>query len=132
MLDCRSSLSETFWCNEDFFAACCAAIALAKRGLNVHRCFIGESPGGAGQSLYSSHLNAAEPVPQPRNEDEMREQLEQFAHCCMIAAQEAPKPTVRSNKTLSNKMVSADDLAAQTAIWLCHPPDPPSKGSVRV
>ena len=70
--------------------------------------------------------------PQPRNEDEMREQLEQFAHCCMIAAQEAPKPTVRSNKALSNKMVSADDLAAQTAVWLCHPPDPPSKGSVRV
>ena len=89
---------ETFWCNEDFFTACCAAIALAKRGLNIDRCFIGESAGGTGQSLYSSHLNAVYSQNHAfvdsnlfHNEDEMRKQLEQFAHCCMITAQEAPE-----------------------------------------
>ena len=52
---------ETFWCNEDFFTACCAAIALAKRGVNIDRCFIGESPSGTGQSLYSSHFTLQQP-----------------------------------------------------------------------
>ena len=113
-------LSETFWCNEDFFAACCAAIALAKRGLNVDRCFIGESPGGTGQSLYSSHLHAVyghnHAFVDPNlfhNEDEMRKQLEQFAHCCMITAQEAPETARAFQQDLFKKMVSADDLAAR-------------------
>ena len=35
-----------------------AALALAKRGLNVDRWFIGISPGGVGQSLYTAHLDA--------------------------------------------------------------------------
>ena len=113
-------LSETFWRNEDFFAACCAAIALAKRGLNVDRCFIGESPGGTGQSLYSSHLHAVyghnHAFVDPNlfhNEDEMRKQLEQFAHCCMITAQEAPETARAFQQDLFKKMVSADDLAAR-------------------
>ena len=40
------------------FAVRQAAIALAKRGENLDRCFIGVSPGGVGQSLYSLHLQA--------------------------------------------------------------------------
>ena len=111
---------ETFWCNEDFFTACCAAIALAKRGLNIDRCFIGESPGGTGQSLYSSHLNAVYSQNHAfvdsnlfHNEDEMRKQLEQFAHCCMITAQEAPETNRTFQQDLFKKMVSADDLAAR-------------------
>ena len=35
-----------------------AAQALAKRLENIDRCFIGVSPGGVGQSLYSAHLEA--------------------------------------------------------------------------
>ena len=42
---------QTFWCNMDVFRCFQAAIAIAKRGLNVDRCFIGISPGGVGQSL---------------------------------------------------------------------------------
>jgi hypothetical protein len=49
---------QTFWCNHDVFLCCCAAQALAKRGENIVRCFIGISPGGVGQSLYSAHLAA--------------------------------------------------------------------------
>lgn len=49
--------AHTFWANKDVFLCCQAALALAKRGLNIDRCFIGESPGGVGQSLYSLHLD---------------------------------------------------------------------------
>ena len=48
---------QTFWANRNVFLCCQAAQALAKRGLNVDRCFIGISPGGVGQSLYSLHLS---------------------------------------------------------------------------
>ena len=37
---------------KDVFLCCQAALALAKRGFNVDRCFMGESPGGVGQSLF--------------------------------------------------------------------------------
>jgi len=37
--------AQTFWCNCDVFLCCQAAQALAKRGENVDRCFIGVSPG---------------------------------------------------------------------------------------
>ena len=35
-----------------------AALALAKRGENIDRLFIGISPGGVGQSLYTANLAA--------------------------------------------------------------------------
>ncbi len=47
----------TFWCNIAVFECCQAALALTKRG-EITRCFIGRSPGGAGQSLYCLHLDA--------------------------------------------------------------------------
>ena len=50
--------SQTFWGNAAAFKCGQAAQALAKRGLNVVRLFIGLSAGGVGQSLYSAHLQA--------------------------------------------------------------------------
>jgi hypothetical protein len=50
--------SQTFWSNVVVFKCFQSAIALAMRGENIDRCFIGVSPGGVGQSLYSSHLAA--------------------------------------------------------------------------
>ena len=62
MAQTKERLSEfykqTFWANLAVFKCCHAALALAKRGENVTRCFIGRSPGGVGQSLYSAHLDA--------------------------------------------------------------------------
>ena len=76
-------LSQTFWLNDRLYKANMAAIALAKRGENVDRCFIGESPGGTGQSLFSSHLAAVYGHNHAfidtnlfHNEEEMRKQLE--------------------------------------------------------
>ena len=89
---------QTFWCNEDFYACCLAAQALAKRGGNVDRCFIGVSAGGTGQSLYSSHLAAIyrhnHAFIDPNlwhNEDDLRKQLESFAGAFIITAQEKPE-----------------------------------------
>ena len=81
-------------CNEQFYTCCLAAIALAKRGENVDRCFIGESSGGTGQSLYSNHLaavyghNHSFIDPNWHNEDELRKQLESFAHCFIVSFKE--------------------------------------------
>jgi len=44
-------LAQTFWANDAVFNCFMAAQALAKRGENIDRLFIGISPGGTGQSL---------------------------------------------------------------------------------
>ena len=48
----RLFYERTFWCNMDVFRCFQSATAIAKRGFNVDRCFIGISPGGVGQSLH--------------------------------------------------------------------------------
>lgn len=85
--------------------------ALAKRGDNVTRCFIGCGPGGVGQSLYSSHLNAVykhnHSFFDPNiwfNEEEMRKQIEQFAGCFILTGQEAPD-SKRGFKELAGLML---------------------------
>ena len=112
--------TQTFWSNDAFFQCCQAAIALAKRGENIDRCFIGESGGGAGQGLYSSHIDAVykhnHAFIDPNlwhNEDELRKQLEQFSSACIITAQEKPESNRSFREDLYKKMVSADDLAAR-------------------
>ena len=105
---------QTFWCNIDFYKCNMAAIALAKRGRNIDRCFIGESPGGTGQSLYSAHLAAVyghnHAYVDPNlfhNEEEMRKQLEQFARCFIITCQEAPE----SGKAFQQDLYQKDDVS---------------------
>ena len=95
-------VKETFWCNQEYYKATLAAIALAKRGENIDRCFIGESAGGTGQSLFSSHLAAVyghnHAFVDPNlfhNEEEMRKQLEQFA----LQRKRLQKHTGISNRT---------------------------------
>ena len=111
---------QTFWCNENFLQASMAALALAERGENIDRCFIGESPGGTGQSMYSSHLAAVYGRNHAfidsnlfHNEDEMRKQLESFARCFILTAQETPETNRAFQQDLFKKLVSADDLAAR-------------------
>ncbi|CAE7561822.1 unnamed protein product [Symbiodinium sp. CCMP2592] len=113
-------LKETFWSNQEYYKATLAAIALAKRGENIDRCFIGESSGGTGQSLFSSHLAAVyghnHAFIDPNlfhNEEEMRKQLEQFTHCWIITAQEAPETHRHFQQDLYKKFMSADDLAGR-------------------
>ena len=111
---------QTFWCNEDFFDCCRAALALAKRGENIDRCFIGESGGGTGQGLYSNHLAAVHKHNHAfidpnlwHNEDELRKQLEMFSGAWILTAQEKPDSHKKFREDLYKKLVSADDLAAR-------------------
>ena len=108
---------QTFWCNLNVFRCFQSAIALAKRGLNIDRCFIGISPGGVGQSLYSLHL--AEMYKQnhaffdPRVwvlDEELRKQVESFANCFILTGQEAPESNKKIQTDLYKKFISGDGI----------------------
>jgi hypothetical protein len=112
--------SETFWCNIEVFRCCQAAQALAKRSQNIDRCFIGVSPGGVGQSLYTAHLAALyghnHAYFDPNvwyQDDELRKQVEQFAGCIIITGQEAPETAKRMREDLFKKTMSADGIAGR-------------------
>ena len=109
--------SQTFWCNVDVFRCCQAAIAIAKRGLNVDRCFIGISPGGVGQSLYSLHLSEMykhNHVYFDPNiwylDEELRKQVETFARAFIMTGQEAPESSKKLHIDLYKKTISADGI----------------------
>ena len=107
----------TFWCNLDVFQCFQAAIAIAKRGLNVDRCFIGISPGGVGQSLYSLHLsemykhNHSYFDPNIWHlDEELRKQVEAFAKCFILTGQEAPETSRKMHIDLYKKTISGDGI----------------------
>ena len=109
--------SQTFWCNVDLFRCCQAALAIAKRGLNVDRCFIGISPGGVGQSLYSLHLSEMykhNHVYFDPNiwylDEELRKQVETFARAFIMTGQEAPESSKKLHIDLYKKTISADGI----------------------
>ena len=111
---------QTFWANNDVFQCNMAAMALAKRGFNVDRCFIGESPGGVGQSLFSLHIDAMlgpnHGYFDPNvwyNEDELRKQVESFARCIVVTGQEAPESHKRLHLDLFKKTMSGDGIAGR-------------------
>ncbi|CAE7445428.1 unnamed protein product [Symbiodinium sp. CCMP2592] len=108
---------QTFWCNLDVFKCFQAATAIAKRGYNVDRCFIGISPGGVGQSLYSLHLS--EMYKQNHTffdpniwhlDEELRKQVETFARCFIMTGQEAPETSKKLHIDLYKKTISADGI----------------------
>ena len=108
---------QTFWCNFQVFQCFQAAIALAKRGLNIDRCFIGISPGGVGQSLYSLHLSEMYKHNHSffdpniwHLDEELRKQVESFAKCFIITGQEAPESSKKLHIDLFKKTMSADGI----------------------
>lgn len=111
---------QTFWANLKFFRCCQAAQALAKRGLNVDRLFGGISPGGTGQSLFSTHLDAMYPglhrFFDPSiwyHDDEIRKQIEEFVGFPIMTAQETPETKQRMREDLFKKMLSGDGIAGR-------------------
>ena len=112
--------AQTFWANQAIFLCNQAALALAKRGVNVDRCFIGKSPGGVGQSLFSLHLASMlghnHGFFDPNvwfNEDELRKQVESYARCIVITGQEAPESHKKLHLDLFKKTVSGDGIAGR-------------------
>eukprot|EP00438_Fugacium_kawagutii_P027022 Skav232520 [mRNA] locus=scaffold1096:926666:934699:- [translate_table: standard] len=111
---------QTFWANNEVFLCHMAALALAKRGFNVDRCFIGISPGGVGQSLFSFHLDVMlahnHGYFDPNvwyNEDELRKQVESFARCLVVTGQEAPESHKKMHMDLFKKTMSGDGIAGR-------------------
>jgi hypothetical protein len=48
----------TFWASFDAYEVCMAALALAKRGMNIESMFLLWGSGGVGLSLLTTHLEA--------------------------------------------------------------------------
>lgn len=112
--------SQSFWLNVTVFKCFQAAQALAKRGDNLDRCFIGISPGGVGQSIYSAHLDAVygqlHSYFDPNvfyHEDELRKQIETFAGSIILTGQEAPETHKRLREDLYKKAMSADGISGR-------------------
>ena len=111
---------QTFWGNLAVFKCGQAAQALAKRGINVVRLFIGLSNGGVGQSLYSAHLRAMYghnfAYFDPNiwyHDEEMRKQVEQLNGCCILTGQETPATSRKLREDLYKKFASGDGIAGR-------------------
>ena len=111
---------QTFWGNLPVFKCGQAAQALAKRGINVVRLFIGLSSGGVGQSLYSAHLQAMYghnfAFFDPNiwyHDEEMRKQVEQLNGCCILTGQETPATGRKLREDLYKKFASGDGIAGR-------------------
>jgi len=112
--------AKTFFANKPVFICNQAAIGMAKRGKNVDRCFIGQSPGGVGQSLYSFHLDAIfgrlHAFFDPNiwyDDNELRKQIEQWEGCIVLTGQEAPETNKKMREDLFKKTMSGDSLAGR-------------------
>ncbi len=115
--DTRRFIAQTFWANVKVYKCMQAAQALAKRGENIDRAFIGISPGGVGQSLYTAwlaaqygHLHAYVDPNIFFHDDELRKQVEQFVGCIILTGQEAPECGKRFREDLYKKTMSADGV----------------------
>jgi len=116
----RRFIAQTFWCNVDVYRCMLAAQAIAKRGENIDRIFIGVSPGGTGQSLYSHFLASMygplhyyfDPTVWFRDE-ELRRQVEQYTGAIILTGQEAPETDMRLREDLYKKFMSADGIAGR-------------------
>ena len=93
------------------------AQALAKRGLNIDRCFIGISPGGVGQSLYSMLLaqvyKSSHAYFDPNMwylDEELRKQVESFVGCIILTGQECPETNKKLREDLYKKTMSGDGV----------------------
>ena len=108
---------QTFWCNLNVFKCFQAATAIAKRGFNVDRCFVGVSPGGVGQSLYSLHLSETYKHNHSffdpniwHLDEELRKQVGSFAKCFILTGQEAPETNKKLHIDLYKKTISGDGI----------------------
>jgi len=120
MEDVQVFYKQFFWCNNTVWKCCCAALALAKRGENIDRLFIGISPGGVGQSLHSLLLHAMHEGSaaffDPNvwyNDEELRKQVEQWSGCFLLTGQESPENTRRMREDLFKKTMSGDAVAGR-------------------
>ena len=117
----RKYYQESFWTNFRVFKCLLAAQALAKRGLNVDRLFIGLSPGGVGQSLYTSHLAAiygkGNHVYYDPNiwclEEELRKQAEHLSCGMILTGQETPTGARGIREDLYKRFITSEPVAAR-------------------
>ena len=110
----------SFWRIPEVFECIQAAQALCKRGINVDRLFIGMSPGGVGQSVFSAHLAAIyghnHHYYDPNvwcNDDEMRKQVEGIAGAVVFTGQEAPDNARHLKEDLFKRFITGEGITGR-------------------
>jgi hypothetical protein len=118
----RTFYEQSFWGNFHAVDACFAALALAKRGINVDPVFFMWGPGGVGLSLTTAHLHACLG---PRNhrffdpqafylDEEMRKQVEQLRGGTVFTAQERPEGMSKNFRLdIFKKLATGEGLFAR-------------------
>ena len=110
---------QTFWANAAAYRVCAAALALAKRGLNVDQLFFFWGAGGVGLSLTTAHLDAMLGHSNHKYfdpqvfylDEEMRKTVESLKGTIVLTAQEKPEGLRRSfREDLFKKLASADGI----------------------
>ena len=110
---------QTYWANAAAFKCCQAAIALAKRGMNVDQVFFFWGSGGVGLSLTTSLLSNMLGSNLHRYfdpqvfymDEEMRKQVESLVGSIVMTAQEKPEGMNKSfREDLFKKMATADGI----------------------
>lgn len=115
----RRFYMQTYWANQDAQPVCMAALALAKRGVNVDTVFLYWGPGGVGLSLTTTHLSAMlgsnnHKLFDPQVfyiDEELRKQVELLVGAVVYTAQERPEGVNRGfREDLFKKWASADGI----------------------
>ncbi|CAK0866236.1 unnamed protein product [Prorocentrum cordatum] len=110
---------QTYWANAAAFQCCQAAIALAKRGMNIDQVFFFWGSDGVGLSLTTpllsnmlgSNLHRYFDPQVFYMDDEMREQVESLVGSIATTAQEKPEGINKSfREDLFKKMATADGI----------------------
>ena len=110
---------QTFWANAAAHKVCMAALALAKRGLNVDQLFFFWGAGGVGLSLTTAHLDAMLGHSNHKYfdpqvfylDEEMRKTVESLKGTIVLTAQEKPEGLRKSfREDLFKKLASADGI----------------------
>ncbi|CAK0861021.1 unnamed protein product [Prorocentrum cordatum] len=110
---------QTFWANAAAHKVCMAALALAKRGLNVDQLFFFWGAGGVGLSLTTAHLDAMLGHSNHKHfdpqvfylDEEMRKTVESLKGTIVLTAQEKPEGLRKSSREdLFKKLASADGI----------------------
>ena len=122
MAELNVALSQTFWCNWRGLEACRAALALAKRGINVNQMFILWALGGCGLSLFSDLIATSlgddlHEYFDPYilyDDEELRKCVDCLSGALVLTAQERPQGGKKKLLLhLYKKLCSAEGLRAR-------------------
>ena len=123
----------TFWCNINGWRACHAALALAKRGLNVLPAFIMLGAGGVGLSLLTDLIAGSLGESLHKffdpfvfyDDEELRKTIDLLVGGIVFSGQERPQGTNKKMRLHLWKMLHRGRHPGAAPVCYTYPHDPP-------